>query len=100
MVADGALNRAFVGDSSTGKILAADYSGAVVDSVSGISAVSDLAVSDDGATLYAAAPGSHEIVALDAATLDTLLREFTLSPHRRADGRTRQGTPGASGARF
>ena len=74
IVADGALNRVFVGDSSTGKILAADYSGAVVDSVSGISAVSDLAVSDDGATLYAAAPGSHEIVALDAATLDVRTR--------------------------
>lgn len=55
IVADGALKRVFVGDSSTGKILAADYSGALVDSVSGISGVSDLAVSDDGATLYAAA---------------------------------------------
>ncbi|MFD4228572.1 YncE family protein [Streptomyces sp. NPDC058545] len=74
IVADGALKRVFVGDSSTGKILAADYSGALVDSVSGISGVSDLAVSDDGATLYAAAGGSHEIVALDAATLDIKAR--------------------------
>ncbi|MFF3791587.1 YncE family protein [Streptomyces sp. NPDC001981] len=74
IVADGALKRVFVGDSSTGKILAADYSGGLVDSVSGISGVSDLAVSDDGATLYAAAGGSHEIVALDAATLDIKAR--------------------------
>ncbi|WP_392752814.1 YncE family protein [Streptomyces sp. LN590] len=74
IVADGALKRVFVGDSSTGKILAAAYSGALVDSVSGISGVSDLAVSDDGATLYAAAGGSHEIVALDAATLDIKAR--------------------------
>ncbi|WP_330480671.1 Ig-like domain repeat protein [Streptomyces sp. NBC_01544] len=74
IIADGALKRVFVGDSSTGKILAADYSGALVDSVSGISGVSDLAVSDDGATLYAAAGGSHEIVALDAATLDIKAR--------------------------
>ncbi|MEU8482138.1 Ig-like domain repeat protein [Streptomyces sp. NPDC048641] len=70
IVADGALHRVFVGDRSAGKIVAADYTGAVVDSVSGISGVAGLAVSDDGATLYAAAEGSHEVVALDAATLD------------------------------
>ncbi|MFE7324691.1 YncE family protein [Streptomyces sp. NPDC057565] len=74
IVADGALKRVFVGDRSAGKILAADYTGALVDSVSGISGVSGLAVSDDGATLYAAAEGSHEIVALDAATLDVKAR--------------------------
>lgn len=42
--------------------------------MSGLDGVSDLAVSDDGATLYAAAEGSHEIVALDAATLDVKAR--------------------------
>ncbi|MBC6456600.1 YncE family protein [Actinomadura sp. HBU206391] len=74
IVADGALKRVFVGDRSAGKVLAADYSGALVDSVSGVSGVSGLALSDDGATLYAAAGGSHEIVALDAATLDVKAR--------------------------
>ncbi|HEY5832411.1 YncE family protein [Streptomyces sp.] len=74
IVADGALHRVFVGDRSAGKILAADYTGALVDSVSGVSGVSGLALSDDGATLYAAAAGSHEIVALDAATLDVKAR--------------------------
>ncbi|MFV5991668.1 YncE family protein [Streptomyces sp. NPDC056231] len=74
IVADGPLKRVFVGDRSAGKILAADYTGALVDSVSGVSRVSGLAVSDDGATLYAAAEGSHEIVALDAATLDVKAR--------------------------
>ncbi|WKX71337.1 Ig-like domain repeat protein [Streptomyces sp. XD-27] len=74
IVADGALQRVFVGDRSAGKILAADYTGAVVDSVSGVSGVTDLALSDDGATLYAAAQGSHEVVALDAATLDIKAR--------------------------
>ncbi|MFB6782111.1 YncE family protein [Streptomyces sp. NPDC056352] len=74
IVADGALKRVFVGDRSAGKILAADYTGALVDSVSGVSGVSGLVVSDDGATLYAAAEGSHEIVALDAATLDVKAR--------------------------
>jgi hypothetical protein len=69
IVADGAVKRVFVGDRSAGKIEATDYTGALVGSVSGISGVSDLALSDDGATLYAAAQGTHEIVALDAATL-------------------------------
>src|SRR5690242_17622192 len=74
IVADGALKRVFVGDHSAGTVLAADYSGALIGSVSGISDVSGLALSDDGATLYTAAEGSHEIVALDAATLDVKAR--------------------------
>lgn len=74
IVADGALKRVFVGDAEAGKILATDYDGTLVDSVSGITAVTDLALSDDGTTLYAAASGSHEIVALDATTLDVLAR--------------------------
>jgi sugar lactone lactonase YvrE len=78
IVADGALNRVFVGDNAAGQILAADYSGALVGSVSGVTGVTGLAVSDDGATLYAAAAGSHEIVALDAATLDIKAR-FTIA---------------------
>ncbi len=51
-----------------------DYSGNVVASVSGISGVSALTVSDDGTTVYAAAQGTHEIVALDATTLDVKAR--------------------------
>jgi hypothetical protein len=74
IVADGVLHRVFIGDSTAGKIVAADYTGALVDSVSGIDGVSDLAVSDDGSTLYATAQATHEIVALDAATLDVKAR--------------------------
>lgn len=74
MVADGGLKRVFVGDQKAGKVLAADYSGAFVDSVGGVKGVSGLALSDDGATLYAAAEGSSEIVAIDAATLDVKAR--------------------------
>lgn len=70
IVADGALKRVFVGDGSAGTVTAADYSGTAVDSASGFPGITDLAVSDDGSTLYAALPGTHEIVALDAATLD------------------------------
>ncbi|MEU5095909.1 Ig-like domain repeat protein [Streptomyces sp. NPDC020996] len=74
IVADGALKRVFVGDRSTGTVKATDYSGTLVDSVGGISGVTDLALSDDGATLYAAAESTHEIVALDAATLTVKTR--------------------------
>lgn len=74
IVADATHQRVFVGDASAGTILAATYSGALVETVGGISGVADLALSDDGSTLYAAAPGTHEIVALDAATLDVKAR--------------------------
>ncbi|MFI7408354.1 YncE family protein [Streptomyces sp. NPDC049627] len=74
LVADGVHQRVFVGDAASGVIVAADYSGAVLESVSGVPGVTDLALSDDGSTLYAAARASHEIVALDAATLDVKTR--------------------------
>lgn len=74
LVVDAALQRVFVGDDTSDSIIAADYNGNRVDSVSGIEGVFDLAVSDDGATLYAAARRSHEVVALDAATLDIKAR--------------------------
>ncbi|MER6125278.1 Ig-like domain repeat protein [Streptomyces sp. NPDC001795] len=73
-VADDAVGRVFVGDAQSGKILAGDYNGNLVDSVDGITEVTDLALSDDGSTLYAAASGNHQIVALDAATLDVKAR--------------------------
>ncbi|MEV0740332.1 Ig-like domain repeat protein [Streptomyces sp. NPDC050549] len=74
LVADGALKRVFVGDSSAGTVAATDYSGNILASVGGIKGVSDLAVSDDGTTVYAAAQETHEIVAIDAATLDVKAR--------------------------
>ncbi|MCX5396799.1 Ig-like domain repeat protein [Streptomyces sp. NBC_00102] len=74
LVADGPLQRVYAGDSSSGKIVATDYAGTLVDSVGGLSGIGDLAVSDDGLTLWAALPSTHEIVALDAATLDVLAR--------------------------
>ncbi|MFD4523804.1 Ig-like domain repeat protein [Streptomyces sp. NPDC058470] len=74
LVADGPLQRVFVADSTYGRIHAANYSGTLLDTVSGLGTVAGLTVSDDGATLYAALPNSHEIVAIDAATLDVETR--------------------------
>ncbi|MEV6115141.1 Ig-like domain repeat protein [Streptomyces sp. NPDC052109] len=78
LAVDGAVKRVFVGDSTNGTVTAADYSGAVLGSVGGVTGVSDLAVSDDGATVYAAAPEIHEIWAIDANTLDVKAR-YTVS---------------------
>jgi hypothetical protein len=46
--------------------------------VGGVTGVSDLAVSDDGSTVYAAAPEIHEIWAIDASSLDVKAR-YTVS---------------------
>ncbi|MEU6365198.1 Ig-like domain repeat protein [Streptomyces sp. NPDC046931] len=74
LVADGALQRVFVADQDNGRILATDYKGTLVDMNVGFGRPSDLALSDDGLTLYASLPTSHEIVALDAATLEVKTR--------------------------
>ncbi|MEV6480718.1 Ig-like domain repeat protein [Streptomyces sp. NPDC051576] len=74
LVVDGALKRVFVGDTSAGTVAATDYSGNVLASAGGIGSVTDLTVSDDGATVYAAVQNTHEIVAIDAATLDVKTR--------------------------
>ncbi|CAM5629404.1 Ig-like domain repeat protein [Streptomyces aurantiogriseus] len=74
LVVDHALQRVFVGDQANGRILAADYTGKLVGLNVGFGDVSDLAVSDDGATVYAALPATHEIVALDATTLQVKTR--------------------------
>ncbi|WP_425245920.1 Ig-like domain repeat protein [Streptomyces sp. NEAU-NA10] len=74
LVVDSALQRVFVGDQANGRILAADYTGKLVGLNVGFGDVSDLAVSDDGATVYAALPATHEIVALDATTLQVRTR--------------------------
>ncbi|MFJ4469968.1 Ig-like domain repeat protein [Streptomyces sp. NPDC089424] len=71
LVADGTLKRVFVADRADGRILATDYDGTLVDQTGGLGDVGDLALSDDGTTLYAARPGGHAIVALDPATLET-----------------------------
>ena len=74
IVADAALKRVFVGDNFNGRILAANYSGTVVDSAGGFGSVADLALSDDGRTLYASLPTRNQIVALDPATLNVRTR--------------------------
>ncbi|MGV9353516.1 YncE family protein [Streptomyces misionensis] len=78
LAVDGLAQRVFVGDSASGTVTATDYSGAVLGSVAGVTGVSDLAVSDDGTTVYAAAPQIHEIWAIDANTL-TVKARYTVA---------------------
>ncbi|WP_232838786.1 YncE family protein [Streptomyces geranii] len=74
IVADAVLKRVFVGDSTNGRILATNYAGTLVDSVGGLGSVADLALSEDGRTLYASLPTRHQIAALDPVTLDVRTR--------------------------
>ncbi|MEW2559240.1 YncE family protein [Streptomyces griseorubiginosus] len=74
LVVDDALRRVFVSDQADGRILATDYNGTLVARATGLGGATDLTVSDDGTTLYAALAGSHEIVALDATDLKVKAR--------------------------
>jgi hypothetical protein len=73
-VADDAYQRVFIGDPTDGTVVAADYAGNKIGSLPGVAQVSDLALSPDGKTVYAAAPGTDQIVAIDAATLTEVTR--------------------------
>ncbi|WP_460847560.1 NHL repeat-containing protein [Nocardioides ultimimeridianus] len=72
-VADDVVSRVFVGDRTNGLVKAADYAGAAVGSVT-VPGVTDLAVSPDGAVLYAASPVLNEVDAIDTTTLAVLHR--------------------------
>lgn len=74
IVVDGTLKRVFVGDNGNGRVLAANYSGTVVDTAGGLGPVADLALSADGRTLYASLPTRHQIVALDTVNLNITAR--------------------------
>jgi hypothetical protein len=66
-VVDGAHQHLYF--SGGGVITVADYTGKVVTTLTGLPGVSDLQLSPDGSTLYAAVTGADEIVAFDTATL-------------------------------
>ncbi|PWI41076.1 hypothetical protein [Streptomyces sp. ICBB 8177] len=74
LAVDAPLGRVFVGDEANNSVEAADTSGNLIGTVPGITGVTSLAVSDDGSTVYAAAFGGNEIVAIDAKTLTVTAR--------------------------
>src|SRR5262245_59068407 len=68
VVVDGVHQRVFISDPSNGKIVVTDYAGHVIKQVTSLSGVTDLELSADSSTVYAAVADSGAIVALDSAT--------------------------------
>lgn len=68
MVVDGAHQRVYVSDPTSGKILVTDYTGTVRATLTGLPGVTGLALSADSARLYAAVGGDDRILAVDTAT--------------------------------
>ncbi|MFJ2885510.1 beta-propeller fold lactonase family protein [Streptomyces sp. NPDC087305] len=66
-VVDGAHQHLYISGDST--ISVVGYDGKVLSKLSGLPQVSDLQLSPDGSTLYAAVTGADKIVAFDTATL-------------------------------
>ncbi|BBH65265.1 hypothetical protein ACTI_19500 [Actinoplanes sp. OR16] len=74
LVVDGARQRIFVSDPTSGKIVETRYDGTVVATASGLPRVSGLALSADGTKIYGALESGRAIVALSAATLTEPVR--------------------------
>ncbi|MEU8696677.1 Ig-like domain repeat protein [Streptomyces sp. NPDC048680] len=77
IVADGVHKHVFISDPAGGKVLVADYSGAVVATIASLPGVTGLDLSADSGTLYAAVPGADAIVTIDTAALKESARYAT-----------------------
>ncbi|GII53737.1 hypothetical protein Pth03_21260 [Planotetraspora thailandica] len=77
MVVDGLHKKIFVSDPYSGKVVATDYAGTVLGTVTGLPKVHGLALSADSGQLYAAVPGDHAIVSVDTGTVTPTARYAT-----------------------
>ncbi|MFF8861825.1 YncE family protein [Streptomyces sp. NPDC015139] len=68
LVADGTHKKVFVSDPDNGKIVVTDWTGTVVQQLTSLPGVTDLELSADSNTVYAAVLRSGAIVAFDTAT--------------------------------
>ncbi|MBG0560834.1 hypothetical protein [Actinoplanes aureus] len=69
VVVDGVHKRVFISDPVAGKVIATDYSGAVVGQLTGLGWANGLALSSDSSQLYVAAGQAHAIAVVPTATL-------------------------------
>ncbi|MGI5368546.1 YncE family protein [Streptomyces iakyrus] len=69
IIVDGVHQRVFISDPSGGKVVATDYYGTVIGTITSLPQADGLELSADSATVYVAVPGADEIVAIDTATL-------------------------------
>ncbi|MFJ9740059.1 Ig-like domain repeat protein [Streptomyces sp. NPDC101166] len=77
VVIDGVHKKVFISDPYIGKVVATDYEGRVLGSVTGLPGVTGLALSADSGRLYAAVPGADAVVALDTAAVTEQARYAT-----------------------
>ncbi|QXE35732.1 lactonase family protein [Streptomyces sp. GMY02] len=68
IVVDGVHKKVFISDPTSGKIVATDYTGTVLGTVTGLPGVDGLALSPDSGQLYAAVTGDDRIVSVDTGT--------------------------------
>ncbi|MFF4547412.1 YncE family protein [Streptomyces sp. NPDC001406] len=69
IIVDGVHQRVFISDPSGGKVVATDYNGTVIGTITSLPQADGLELSADSATVYVAVPGADGIVAIDTATL-------------------------------
>jgi hypothetical protein len=77
MVVDGAHQKIFISDPYNGKIVATDYAGTPLATLTGLAGVDGLALSADSGLLYAAVPGDDSIVSVDTGTVTQTARYAT-----------------------
>ncbi|MFD0316258.1 YncE family protein [Streptomyces flavalbus] len=68
LLVDGAHRRVYLSDPTSGKIVVTDYAGAVKATLTGLTGVSGLALSEDSGQVYAAVTGGQRIVSVETAT--------------------------------
>ena len=68
LVVDGAHQRVYVSDPTSGKIVVTDYAGTVKATLTGLSGVSGLALSADSGQVYAAVKNGNRIVSVETGT--------------------------------
>ncbi|WP_329120668.1 Ig-like domain repeat protein [Streptomyces sp. NBC_01465] len=68
VVVDGVHQRVYISDPTAGKIVVTDYAGTTVATLSGLTGVDGLALSDDSGQLYAAVAGTDRIVSVETST--------------------------------
>ncbi|MFB7371119.1 Ig-like domain repeat protein [Streptomyces sp. NPDC056222] len=77
MVVDGVHQKIFISDPYLGKVVATDYAGTVLATVTGLPGVTGLALSGDAGSLYAAVPGADAVVSLETQTVTETARYAT-----------------------
>ncbi|MEV0092251.1 WD40 repeat domain-containing protein [Streptomyces sp. NPDC050738] len=68
VVVDGVHQRVYISDPTAGKIVVTDYAGTAVATLTGLTGVDGLALSDDSGQLYAAVAGTDRIVSVETST--------------------------------